>query len=68
MMILKAMKDTRTIEAITVGITGTVKIQAKSYMKLKLKIAWLRADSTPPHLANATISVIRVIAANGARI
>ena len=68
MIILKARKEIRTIEAIKVGITGTVKIQAKSYKKLKLKIVWLKPDSTPPHLANATTRVIIAMPANGASI
>jgi len=67
MISLSARNEISAIDAIKVGIVGIVRIQAKSSKKLKLKIVWLKAESTPPHFANATIIVIKATTAKGAR-
>lgn len=67
MMNLRARKERSTIPEATLGVIGTVRIQAMSSKKLTLKIVWLRTESVPPHLAAAMMMVTSVRRAKGAR-
>lgn len=67
MMILRARKDSSSIEVNMLGMMGTVSTQANSSMKEKLNIHCERTESPPPHFAAATMRRTSPAATKGAR-